>query len=71
MNMLRQKKSLRPTETNDSLSYEKEDAYIIDDRASRSPSEEVQSKLLHLMPSRSVPVSCMHTQRITSRYPSQ
>ncbi len=65
MNMLRQKKSLRPTETNDSLSYEKEDAYIIDDRASRSPSEQVQSKLLHLMPSRSVPVSCMHTQRIT------
>ena len=70
MNLLRQKKSLRPAETIESLAYEKEDAYIVDDRASRSPSEQVQNKLLHLMPSRSVPVSCLHTQRTTSRYPS-
>ena len=45
MNMLRQKKLLRPVETNESLSYEKEDAYIVDERASRTPSEQVQSKL--------------------------
>ena len=70
MNMLRQKKSLRPVEMNESLSYEKEDAYIVDERASRSPSEQVQNKLLHMMPSRSVPVSCLHTHRTTSRYPS-
>jgi hypothetical protein len=70
MNMLRQKKLLRPTETNESLSYEKEDAYIVDERATRTPSEQVQRKLLHMMPSRSVPVSCLHTNRTTSRYPS-
>jgi hypothetical protein len=71
MNLLRQKKSLRPAEMIESLNYEKEDAYIADDRASCSPSEHVQSRLLHLMPRRSsMPVSSLHTQRMTSRYPS-
>jgi hypothetical protein len=67
MNKLRQKKTARPISTSEPVVYETEDAYIVDDRAARSPSEEVQSKLLHMMPRRSVPVSCMHTQRMTHR----
>jgi hypothetical protein len=69
MNTLRQKKTTRPLEALEPLPIEKEDAYVVDDRAARRPSEEVQNKLLHLMPRRSVPVSCLHTQRMT-RYQS-
>ena len=40
---------------------------IADDRAGLRPMEEVQRKLLGLMPSSPVPVSCLHTRRDTRR----
>lgn len=40
---------------------------IVDDRASLRPTEEVQRKLLGLLPSAPVPVSCLHTRRDTRR----
>jgi hypothetical protein len=43
------------------------DVYVVDDRALRRPSEDVQLKLLHLLPGRSVPVSCLHMHRMTHR----
>jgi hypothetical protein len=47
-------------------SVEDEEA-IADDRAGLRPMEEVQRKLLGLMPSAAVPVSCLHTRRDTRR----
>ncbi len=40
---------------------------IADDRAGLRPMEEVQRKLLGLLPSAPVPVSCLHTRRDTRR----
>jgi len=40
---------------------------IVDDRAGLRPTEEVQRKLLGLLPSAPVPVSCLHTRRDTRR----
>lgn len=40
---------------------------IADDRAGLRPTEEVQRKLLGLLPSAPVPVSCLHTRRDTRR----
>lgn len=40
---------------------------IADDRASLRPTEEVQQRLLRLLPSVPVPVSCLHTHRDTRR----
>lgn len=40
---------------------------IADDRAGLRPTEEVQQRLLRLLPSAPVPVSCLHTRRDTRR----
>ena len=41
--------------------------YVVDDRAALRPAEVVQMKLLRLLPSAPVPVSCLHTRRDTRR----
>jgi len=40
---------------------------LVDDRAVMRPAEVVQMKLLRLLPSAPVPVSCLHTRRDTRR----
>jgi hypothetical protein len=51
----------------DFLQTAEDEEAISDDRAGLRPMEEVQRKLLGLMPSTPVPVSCLHTRRDTRR----
>jgi len=44
-----------------------EEKYFPDERIDVRPSEEVQSKLMRLMPGSSLPVSSLHTFRNTRR----
>ena len=75
MKTLRQRTVLQPTESlMTSANYgtqDEQDAYVVDDRAALRPSDQVQSKLLTLMPAMAVPVSCLHTHRDTRRVASR
>lgn len=44
-----------------------EEGYVIDDRVLLRPSDHVQKKLLKILPSRAIPVSCVHNHRETGR----
>ncbi len=55
------------TEIESEFSDNRDDESIADDRAGLRPTEEVQRKLLGLLPSCPVPVSCLHTRRDTRR----
>ncbi len=52
---------------NEFLQAADDEEAIADDRAGLRPIEEVQRKLLRLLPSSPVPVSCLHTRRDTRR----
>jgi hypothetical protein len=52
---------------NEFISTVGDEEAIADDRAGLRPTEEVQRKLLGLLPSAPVPVSCLHTRRDTRR----
>jgi hypothetical protein len=41
---------------------------VVDERAAFSPTDLVQQKLQGLMPTASIPVSCLHTGRQVRRY---
>ena len=41
---------------------------VVDEREGYSPSDLVQQKLQRLLPSASMPVSCLHTGRLVRRY---
>ncbi|QVL29946.1 hypothetical protein KIH39_13815 [Telmatocola sphagniphila] len=42
--------------------------FVIDDREQLSPAELVQQKLQTLLPSRLIPVSALHMERVVNRF---
>ena len=44
-----------------------DEEYVTDDRMGLRPTDVIQMKLLRLLPSATVPVSCLHTRRDTRR----
>jgi len=53
--------------SNSNAGYNNEEI-VVDERAAYTPADLVQQKLQGLMPTSSIPVSCLHTGRQVRRY---
>jgi hypothetical protein len=56
-----------PLTSNLNVGYSNEEI-VVDERAAFSPTDLVQQKLQGLMPTASIPVSCLHTGRQVRRF---